>query len=71
MDQLHSLNDNFNKVHALFEAIQQLNDEKGNLTHPTLIHQIESLKALSLEAEESLDTMKLICDAMREKYVVS
>ena len=61
MDELHTIQENFDKVQSLIDAIGTLYEERDNFSHPALIFQLESLKTLSDEATESLDTLKSAC----------
>jgi len=61
MDELHTINENVEKVEALVSAITRLQATSATLTLEALLHQIESIKILSDEAFNSFETMKNIC----------
>ena len=61
MDINHTVNENLNKVKALIDAVDLLYKIRNDLTTGAMLFQIESLKTLSEETYESLQTIKQIC----------
>jgi len=61
MDRTHTIKENLNKIEALIEAINRLNENRHELTNDALIFQIESVTSLSEETSESLQTIRTLC----------
>ena len=65
MDQTHTLKENLDKVESLIDAVVKLQKTSNDLTFSAILFQLESLKALSEETHESLQTVRkmLVPDA--------
>lgn len=60
MDENHTLKENFDKVEALIEGVAKLQKASNDLTFSAILFQLESLKVLSEETHESLETIKKV-----------
>ena len=60
MKTLHTRQQNYNKVLAFIEAVQQLNSQQKNLPDCIIRHEFESLGSLAVEAKKSLEELGVI-----------
>ncbi len=58
MDENHSIEENIAKIQALIEAVGKLYQVSNELTYSALVFQLQSLKTLSDETFESLETIR-------------
>lgn len=57
MDETHSVEENLEKIKALIDAVHKLYSVSNELTFSALLFQLETLKTLSEETFESLETI--------------
>ena len=60
MDETHSIEENLEKIQALIDAVQRLYKTSNDMTYAAIVFQLESLRTLSNETFESLETIRNI-----------
>ena len=58
MDRNHTIRENLNKVEALINAVAKLQKASNDLTFNAILFQLDTLKVLSEETYESLQTVR-------------
>ena len=58
MDRNHTIRENLNKVEALINAVAKLQEASNDLTFNAILFQLDTLKVLSEETYESLQTVR-------------
>ena len=65
-DSHHSTEENFTKIHALFDAIRRMEQQRG-VVSPS--RQLEALMPLVDEAERSLNTVEHVHSLLKGRIV--
>jgi len=60
MDQNHTVRENLDKMEALIEAVGKLQKASNDLTFGAILFQLESLKVLAEETQQSLETVRRV-----------
>lgn len=60
MDRNHTLNENIEKIQALIDGVSKLQKMSNDLTFSAILFQLDSLKTLSDETFESLESIRHI-----------